>query len=502
MGDSQALFRFADFSKGEYGLIGGRRAPQGSFTATDMLVHPDGGIGPRPGAKNTSPTGLPAGEVWGFGNTSVPGRDGWVIIGDDLYRWDMHSGGAATLVGALSGGEPTRIVDWIEQSNRIYFLSYGDGLYRYNVEASTIEKSTNAPGAATLGVLGDRLALASTSANPYRIFYSEPPGFLDFPALNFFDMGDVWPIERFVPMRNMLLAIKRNGWWAITGTLGVDYAIRRLSTSPGVLHPSEAAVGWDDQVWHVGLFDRSPSAFNGSTFDRLSHLEVGVQPPADLDPDRWSVVPLSSGGTGQFGVAVTDPYNGDILLFHNGAWTRHTIGFVYSFAVEASGMLAFCDTSPTPAAAPKIWTWNYRTDTPPLGGTFDPIGEGVITAISGTLTLPEVWSPERQSLRVREVWVDCDTYDTGATDPDDFNHFDLTVRALGLYETTGSDTSPVEWDEDPAVSTADGTSRRLRFHVGDQQGGHGFVISFAAVRGVVVNEVHVIANVEPGRRGG
>lgn len=492
----QRVIRFADWSAGEFDDIGARRAPPGSFSALNMVVYKNGSIGPRNGLVETGPTGTISGTVWGFGATSVPGGDGFIIVGNKLYQFDLHNPAATATLRATLDTTPTRIVDWIEQSNRIYFTVYGDKLYRLDAATGSVSEG-NGPGGLTLAPLDERLAIASTAEDPSRIYYSEPPGFLDYPELNFFDVGDQWPIEKMLTLRNSILAIKRTGWFQISGTLGVDFTVRKLAARPGVLEKA-AAVGTDDQVWFAGLFDRFPTAFNGVTFESVPHLTYAdVAPAGSATP--FSVVPLANGGVGPLGLAFIEGPTGKVALLYNGVWTLHDFPFGIRAAVDSGGMMALVRDA---AGTPDVYTWNYALDKPPNGATYSPRSDQGTDSLVGTLTLPEWWADIDENVRVREVVVDCSTYDTNATGAGNFNHFTLTAYHLGLYEQTGFVAVQQEFDEDPSLSDADGLQRRLRFFFEEAQQGGGFRLAFTDIRGVELHEVNVVLDVLPRRRGG
>ena len=83
---------YDDWSAGEFGTIDPTRAPEGSWTGTNVIVYEGGHIGPRPGLRKAPVTNLPeAGPIMGFGFSPVGGSGDathWIIIDDDVFVFD------------------------------------------------------------------------------------------------------------------------------------------------------------------------------------------------------------------------------------------------------------------------------------------------------------------------------------------------------------------------------------------------------------------------------
>lgn len=503
------VVRFDDWSGGEYGTIGGRQAPPGSFSALNMMVYRNGSLGPRAGLRDTTPAAVPAGVVWGFGSRSVPGQDGLLLINSDLYRFDLSIPGAALVPAGLLSAVPTYPVAMVESPNdagtgtpAVFISSFRDRLYRYDGVVNIVATY----GGKHLAVHGNRLVvanLAETVAGTVlvnRLRYSDAASPSTFNAADFIDIADRWQITGLQPNRDHLVISKLNQWLVLTGslanlggTVGVDATIRSVSRRSGPLR-NESAVGEDDLVWYQGLFDRHPSYFTGSVPRRLGHLEYSPARPNDGadNPPGFAVVPLDQAGRTDAGVCFVSGIDDRAALLHNGVWSFHAFGRdVSGYSVTSDGLVHFCDG----ASPAKVWSWDYAADRPGdgLGNTMQ--GDGSAVPLSASVTLPEWWAAAGEVVQVRSVIVEFDKYSTGAAAT---NHFELVVDCLGPYQAAGTPAGTTQVFDEATSGGSSGTPHRATFGVDAQRGG-GFRIRLEAIRGVALRAVTVIADIEAAR---
>ena len=491
------VIRFDDWSGGEYGSLGGRKAPPGSWTGTNVMVYRNGSLGPRAGLRNTTPSGFPGGTIWGLVATGVPGADGLIVVGPSVYTFALGAtGGAMTFIGNLLAG-PTAPVGLVAVPGAVYLSSLGDRTYK--VAGGVAALPGTAYGGRHLAIHGTRLVIGhlTESGGPVllrRMRWSDAAA-ETFAAANFVDAGDPWHISGLHTMRDVLTIAKQNQWLVLTGsladlggTVGLDATIRRVSRHDGPLRGGEAAVGASELCWFQGLFDRCPSLFTGSAASRLAHLDYTASVPndgSDATPTH-AVVALDRAGSGEAGVAFVAQPDGRAALHHNGTWSFHTLGAgAGARGVASSGRVHL-------ASSGAVWTWDYGFDRPGDGSGSASQGDGNSVPVPASVTVPEWWAPAGEVVQVRSVVLELDSYTTNSAAT---NHVDVLVDCLGPYQAEGVVTAVTQAFDRPQGGGTGGSPHRITFGVDGSRGG-GFRIRLENIRGCAIRAVTVIADVE------
>ncbi|HVL93339.1 MAG TPA: hypothetical protein VM264_08335 [Acidimicrobiales bacterium] len=490
------VIRYDDWGAGEYGALGGRRAPVGSWAGNNVMLYRNGSVGPRAGLRNTTPAGLPAGTIWGFASRPVPGGDGVIVVGSGVYTFDLGTPGAAvTSLGNLSQA-PTAPVAILPVPGAVYLSSVGDRTYK--VTGGVAALPGTAYGGRHLAIHGTRLVighLTESGGAPFlrRIRWSDAAA-ETFSAANFAEAGDPWHISGLHTQRDALTITKQNQFMVLTGsladlggTVGLDATIRRVARHDGPLR-SEAAVGADELLWFQGLFDRCPGFYTGSKADRLAHLEYTTSTPndgSDAAPSH-AVVALDKAGSAEAGVAFVAQPDARAALLHNGAWSFHTL------AAGAAGRGAASDGRLHLASGGQVWTWDYAFDRPGDGSGATSQGDGTAVPVPASLTLPEWWAPSGEVVQVRTVVLELDSYSTGAVAT---NHVDVVVDCLGPYQGEGTLAATAQSFDRVQGGGSAGSPHRATFGIDGQRGG-GFRIRLENIRGCAIRAVTVVADVE------
>lgn len=495
----ERVFQFADWRGGEFGDLGAQGGPPNSFTGKNVMRYRSGAVGPRPGVKNVSPSGLPNGPVWALG--AVPLANGIVFgIGNTLYGVTSPGSGAAVALGTIAV-TPTTPQQIVPRSGVLDLAVYGDKAYTIDPVAATTTALTGSPAGSTLALYGVRMVNANPAANPSRVFYSAAADFNSWPALNFFDVGAAgWPVT-YVDEIRQRLAIANGAveWWALTGVPGVNDVLRRQTRGDlaALSHRHVARIG--ETLWFIAPNEDFPVQYSGVTVDKLRYRHLtftsGVASSfgAASLPAPESVLFVEAGGTNRG------------LLFWNDVWTFHTFGVTTSQFVTAerpATSLADSTSVPMllsdgggPGVAAKLYAFHQTLDRPgKVGDTWAQPGDDSTTPMAAELATREEWGTRGEDLVARTVIVDFVKWNTGSTST---NHFDLVVRGLHRYNTVGFKDSAVQkFDEAAALTTADATVDRRVFRVGDQGVAQGLQVRFSNLRGVAIRQVTVLADSE------
>lgn len=489
--------RFDDFSGGEWGQKGARQAARNQFSAKNMLVYRDGSVGPRAGLEAAAVTGLPNGLVWGLAATPVAGADLIVVVGAQPYKVNSAGGGAAAAYSAALAATPTKPMDFVRLGTDVYGVSYADKAYKFVATGPTLTALAASPGGRAVAVLGQRLIVANTTVQGERLHYSAAGDFTSWPAANYIDVDDDWPITGLWAQRGHLLISKQTGFYTHTGTPGgSDSAVRKIATRPGPLWPPGQALLGNDWLAYVPVNGHFPAMFNGAVGEFLRNLPVNSAEPYLEDgrlPD-YTVRPIQEDGC-----IVLDSAASKAMVLLNGVWTFHDFEASVPLVAGDGDRLVFCDGGAAGAAG-VVYNWLPDSNAPGReASTWERAGDGSSTPFDAYLHLPEWWTDRDEEVRVRSVVVEFASWATGSGST---NHFDLTVRAVGRRDAAVSkDSTVLSFDEAAATSSSSGTVRQKVFLVGDQGDGRGFQVRFANVRGCSIRSV--TAHLEPaaGRRG-
>lgn len=488
------------FSAGEYGKIGGAKAPPGSFHATNMIVNTEGLLVPRAGLADITPASMPTGKIWGLTSTDTPTKDGLMIIGNTVYLFDLFTPSTApTSIGTLGVTPTAPISIKRDASNRIFAIP-GDHAYVVDPIAATLTKLTTSPGGYDVETYDSQLVIASGDTSN-ELFASKPGDFTDWSEGRFIDVGDNWQITALFEQQNTLGVLKRRGHHTVSGVVGDPNTqfVRKLATVMGPLYPQHAALDDSDVIWFwpftrddIGIFDGTAVKFTG---------HIGAPNNQNKDPFP-PVVPMIRGLAAIKGdltatslAAVQAGTDQFMALQHNGIWTYHTFGATVSGMVVHDPELeriVITDGGGTGVAGKIFTTWPGLNRPVLSGDTLVRFGDDSDTPLSASVTFPQYWvAPYRRypvpSIRIRQIVVDFKKYSTGASAN---NHFDVIATQLGR---PGVDPVPHTFanpfDEAPAGGT-DGTWSRKALNWGVELSG-GFEISLTNIVGVAIRAVTV-----------
>lgn len=496
------LFRYDNFSGGEYGSLGGRHAPPNSFTATNMLVYADGSIGPRPGFKDVTPTSMPNGELLLLSSSRVPERDGIFIINTTGYRFDFGETTAATaLTGSIAATPQQAVHPAIEDTSTLLFTSRisaatEDKTYRIDPTASTLAGISGSPGGHALCLRGQQLIVAESQFSPV-IFASDPADKEDFSAGTFEPIGDDWQVTALYEQNNALVLVKiRGGWFVLHGVVGDadTQIIRRVAYTDTVLHPWQIAKDADEQLWFFDL-NGNVATFNGTKIVPFPHLSIPVEEDATVatTPLKQGVQVVEGDQTRSTVAFVSAGETQQMLLFHNGIWTKHTFGKDVSGMMSASNSVLMLTDGGGASTPANIYGIQFDLDRPGMNSSafgFSQPGDDSATPLTASLTLPEEWAKAGRSFQVKQVVVDFDKWDTGTSAT---AHFDVAVRVMGrtngAAEVTHAHPSP--YDEAVGAASAIPNAERAVFNFHCERGA-GFEIQFTNIRNVSFHAIYVM----------
>lgn len=487
-----------DFSGGDHGTLGAWKSPPGTFSATNMFVTRKGELCVRPGLIKINPSGLANGVVHGFGMTPVGDNDVWFVQGTAVRTFSATSANNLKTSATALAETPTAPLDAIFSGSTVYLASLTDKLYALTPQTGatlpTVAALTGSPGAATIELYGDRLVVGRIDGSfGYRLRYSDAADFNSWPAANFIDVGDDFGIAKLFTQRNHLVIMKPRSLHVLTGTLGSSPVLRDVAKINGPSDHLHAAIMYPGNIWYGGLGTNYPTDFNGTMANQLQYLEKLTT------FDQFNGFPPTHGVAVHRGqdnhVFFVDGTGNKGVMNQFGIWTYHEFGVdVTGYttpSMPTDGIILFCDGGAA-GATPNFYALNTVDDTPGLesgGGGFMRAGDDSSTALSGSVTFPEYFSPTGEEMYVRSVVVDFRSWNTGSATN---NHFDLTVDMLRRYDgTSPTSSSTVSFDQAAATSSTSGTIQRRVYGFGEQGRGSGFQLRFAACKGIAIQRIIV-----------
>lgn len=496
---------YNDFSGGEWGSLNEYKRQKNMFTASNMLVNREGELVVRPGLRDRTPAGVVAGVVHGVGFHGVPLKDAWYIQGTTVRIFSIGGGnnlGNAT--GALAS-IPTSPVDVATDTNSSFFASPSDKIYRVDSVANSVAGLTGSPGAFVIGgYYGDRIMVGDINgSNEFRVRWSDGPDAAgakqpnSWTSTNVVDVGDNWGIKGLYSQRQHLLIAKQAGYHIMTGVPGVNSVIRAQQNFPGPYLGLHSAMGPNDIVAILPGDNTYPAFHNGAGLKQFQYLDNHLTATRDITFPPTHGVAMCSGTNQGFYFFQHSGNKG--MAWHNNVWTYHTFDQTISGYVSKQGHGQFvylCDGG-SASVAPKFYIWNPHIGTPGFAdgtGHTQP-GDNSTSLLTANVTFPEWSSDDGDEVLVRSVIVDFRTWNTGAANT---NHFDLSVEAKNLYDTTSTRASnTVSFDQAQASSSTSGTEQRRIFGFGEQGVGSGFQLHFTNVRGIAIKQVTVVLDRAP-----
>lgn len=494
--------KYDNFKFGDYGSFGGTKAaPEGSFNASNLIVYADGLIGPRPGWKNRTPTGMPTGKINGIAATSTPTRDFIFIVGNTVYSFDLATPGAVSTMGTL-GSTPTLAVYPKYGTTELYVPLNGDKIYKIDPVANSVSAVTNSPSALEVEIYGVRMVAVAPDLN--RILYSAAGDYTSWDVADFINIGDAWAISALRVQQNHLTIMKSRGTYTLTGTPGTPSSnVRRIDSGLGPLLPNQADIDQTDLITFIPAFRQNPAAFNGAQVQQVAYMNS-----LSALRDSTAALPLVRGVTSSIGdqtpatTVIAQGGGADIMLInHNGVWTKHhaetTIsgmvrgGFTGDFYVTDGGAVG---------VAGKILSNVFNLNRPGLStDALTSIGDNSTTPLTAYLEMPQWWAEDDTEVCVRQVIVDFKKWNTGASAT---NHFEINTTTFGRFNAAPNSTTTSTFDQagSSVGSVGDSTTDRKVAGVALSGGavfGAGFSVRLDAVRGVAIRSITVEVELRP-----
>lgn len=496
---SRSIVTYNDFSGGAAGRLAGNssaKAPRNSIVdGLNMFVTADGLLAVRPGLQDITPSGTANGLVQGFGFAPIPLNDLWYIQGTAVRTFSAGGDNLKTSGTALAS-TPTVPVDWKVDTTSVLFSSAADKIYRLTPQGGatvpTVAALTGSPGARCLEIYGDRIVAGYINgSNEWRIRYSDAGNPNSWPAGNFVDVGDQWGVYGLHSQRQHLAILKQNSIHVLSGSLGSSQTLRKVHNGDGILHPAQAALGMNDQLWFEEWAAPYPSRFNGATVTQLTHLTPFSDVPGSggAIPPSHGMVTLKwlPGG----GVFYLEGYSAALYL--HGVWTFHDFssmdGSLSGYVSTNGRQIYLCDGGGA-SASPNFYLWDISDDMPGDGTTAGDAGAS--GPVEGEFEFPEWWSEDGSEVVVRAVVVDFIDFDNDTETP---AGFDLQVHALRGYQA-----GAIQASAQVAYSESESFGRKRRvFAFGEQGMGGGFKLAFSSCISVAFVTVQVILDSQPVR---
>lgn len=491
---------YDDFSKGEYGHLGGAHAPNGSFTGRNVIVYRNGMIGPRPGLRNYNSralTGSIAGFWWAHG---ASGKDAWWVTTTGDVRSISLTSGTITDIGTITAPGANNFPQAVDVGLGKYLLTVeGDTSYMVDLAAGDVDSLAiaAAPGGKDVAIHGERAYVANNGSDYFRVWYSAAGDFNTWDAGAYFDVGHQAGIAAIEKQRDHLAILLQDGsWWTFRGATAADGVLRKITPGgfyPWTLNPNAAAVLTDDRVLFMWPNGDWPIFFDGSSLEH--DYNAGPRGDSQVVTDERSI---HVAPTVRAGESMILGYDENVFyLYQNGAWTLHEVptdaaSFDSYVASSQQGIVALLDS----VTNPDVWTFDFRIDRPAFSSdTFAQPGDLSDTPVDAYFTMPEWWAQPGTEVRVKQVVVDFVKYTTGATGSD--CAFDLELDAFGMYENDDTASPTAQGYSESSGGSTDGIRDRKVFNVGEQGWGAGFQVGLSGIKGVSIKTITVVAETQP-----
>lgn len=542
------LASYDDFSGGELGTASLMRAPRTFWTGRNIAITPGGGLTPRLGVQEITPSGMTADSARLMGYV-----DGETGLRDSKVWWGQFNGTEYEIqaVKVFTGGVPDNNEPVVTYTNTLGIgeapIAYVDGFPRYSYMVTTgrvygLDHNDEivvdfdpfgAPlGCEAIACYGDFLVVGGEAANPTRIQWSDANTFGGaWAATNFFDLLSVGvgSNERITGLRvqqdRLLIFMGSGRIFVVSGTLGVNQTVREFL--PGDLlggpYSQEAiALANDGTMWYQR--ESSPAHVpTDSSSDHVRYLVPmrytggeRIDYPAQ---DRWLLMttgnddtlgPRSLCRTAQLPSMDGIVYatflraingNGDLrMLYHRaGRWERHMMETpvpntwdLRGFVAGVRGDVYLLFNFEGGGTAPKLYRWQVENLDPPEYGMFNPS----FTELDGAappphhLTLPWLIAEPRTEVSVHHLELYVRRYDNELTPNLDI---EADVSALDPYGQDGPITvTATASDDDTPV---DPTYRRVRLSVPQLPMARTHEITFTKLYGAVLERVDVFGDI-------
>jgi hypothetical protein len=324
-GEPVLLARWNNWSGGEYGTRGARRAQSNEFTGINVMPYPDGSVGPRPGIVKLSLTSADAnwpattgtGQIQAIGwyppnaylDTSSSVGDIWMADSNGRFWHGPFTTGTCTMTKYTNtGGLPTITKPHVIKTDDLlsYMIDPAAGLIKID-HANHVATVISAAPNGTCIAYNDKsqYVIGGVVANPdpdgltpatrrCRIRFSAFNDSSTWPATNYVDLPNHAEITAVIPQRDSLIVIQADMTvWVISGTLGAGAVLRKAvgthnqTNAIGIPPVGRAPHRWarteNGMIWGQYYNPRFPVRFNGAKFDYVDHIRfAGDYQDADL----------------------------------------------------------------------------------------------------------------------------------------------------------------------------------------------------------------------------
>lgn len=484
-------------------MLGGDKAPAGSFHGKNVMVYATGLIGPRPGLRDYTPASMPVGRVRGLAETPVPDREALFVIADTAYYSSFRDTSIAPVAftgdnfGAYGG--PIKLKP-DTTTFLVATLGADGGVWRLTPTSGVAAQLPDSPAGIDHEIYNAQLIVVAGDSTP-RLLGSAPSAdgvTYDFSDGMFIDVGDNWDAVAVYVQRNYLAIFKRNSIHVLSGVFGTDnMVVRQISRTIAAHKPWHVAIDNDDRIWWVPLFRENVATFNGTTIAQLAQYD-GLEPRNGEDeqlPQKRGVVAFEGQLTSTSAIATQyGDTASQAILSHNGVISFHEYEVPVSGLLYAQGNhVTFTDGGDESTAA-HIYACNFEYDRP--GFTTDDNarpGDGSNIPLDAEFELPYFFTKDGGSVRVRSVTVEVVKWNTGVAT----NTLTCTATTLNRPQGAGDSTgTPQVWAEAASAASVDGSHDRLVLPMHLPKG-QGFGIKLSGIVGVAIKSVTVNYETDP-----
>lgn len=512
--DKKATINLADYSGGEFGLLGEVHAARNSFTGENVLRGIDGSLMPRSGLVNLGVTGVPAGIVLGFG-VHPYARKAWFVVGTTVYQFALDVlAPAAVSVGTLGAAVSGRLRSLVNRGNKTYISNYGDKVYAIDHVAGTLTPYASAPGGRAVTIFADRMIVAGIAGHENRVRFSAWRDFSRFPTANFVDIGSSdYAITAVQQSYHQLIVAKEDGsWWSLGGVPPISESyyelIRNERAGDRTNGVTRTTVAGGDSIWFVAPRTDSPTHFasyiprRGQATGRYSHYQpeehLSLSDRSESFADAGATPTI--GATGLYhdndvvfvsGAGSPGTYNNRALLYQRGMWSKHVFGVNISGWIDGrddpARRVVLCDGGVSGAA--KFYRWAYDLNRPAFAGPgFESLGDASTTPPACDFTLPEIMAPDLSEMSVIGVVVDFKKWAHGFS-----SNNTITIEVTPTHRDGSGDgtTKTNTFSQAATAAATGGTSTSVRLTIDSAGFASGFRLKVSGIVGCAIQRLHV-----------
>lgn len=501
---TRKTFSFTDFRGGWVSRTAGPVNLRSSqFTGVNVQPCLDGSLTVRKGLRKIPISGVPSGQVRGFGTVPALTNNLWFIVGNTVYR--AYHGSSASSLGTLAA-TPSAVVPWAREGFSVVITVDGDKCYRVNPIGGALTALSGTPGGQAMFVRGRRLHVCDGNTVKWSVIGD----FADFSITGDENdggeetVGDTnLDISAVCAVRDGVYLCKTvEGTWVMTGEAADGYAFRKATSAIAAVFHAHITEWEGAPLYHrTNASGQSPVRLTGARPEPMFELAAAVQSGTLLSPQEdLGVLGNVSDGT----VIIVDGTDRKALLWGApGCWSYHSFDGVPALRGSAGelngqdGTLLIASQN----AADGFYYW--RADVGPVGeqdrpgfesDTYARAGDNSADPVVGEFTCPEIVADDGSMLRPVEVVVDFLSYANGGSQANSLSAQVSASRMPDRASNTTPTSGALTWTETTTPTTT-GSRRTARFQVGDQPPGPGFWVRIHNMRGVRVLGVRVVADV-------